>query len=75
MLSVGSPNVRGLYELLFAESWPVSVNPGRFRLDVARIEVLGRTAGLLGDLEAAIHRELGADQIPLKLGSPDGRTG
>jgi hypothetical protein len=25
--------------------------------------VLGRTAGILGDLEAAIHRELGADRI------------
>jgi hypothetical protein len=47
-----SPKVRGLYELLFAESWPVEVNPGRFRSDEARLKVLGRTAGILGDLEA-----------------------
>src|SRR5690242_11647993 len=54
-----SPQVRGLYELLFAEAWPVEVNPGRFRSDEARMEVLGRIAGILGDLEAAIRRELG----------------
>jgi hypothetical protein len=59
-----SRKVRGLYELLFAEAWPVEVNPGRFRSDEARIEVLARTAGILSDLEAAIRRELGADQIP-----------
>ena len=57
----GSPEVRGLYELLFAESWPVEVNPGRFRSDEARIKVLGRTAGILGGLEAAIRRELDID--------------
>jgi hypothetical protein len=60
-----SPEVLGLYELLFAEAWPVEVNPGQFRSDEARIRVLGRTAGILGDLEAAICRELGAGQIPL----------
>jgi hypothetical protein len=59
-----SPQVRGLYDLLFAEAWPVTVNPGRFRSDEARMRVLGRTAGILGELEAAIRRELGADQIP-----------
>jgi hypothetical protein len=59
-----SPQVRGLYELLFAESWPVSVNPGRFRSDEARIKVPARTAGILGELEAAIRCELGADRIP-----------
>jgi len=48
-----SPEVRGLYELLFAESWPVEVNLGRFRSDAVRLQVLGRTAGILGDLEAA----------------------
>ena len=59
-----SPKVIGLYEQLFAESWPVEVNPGRFRSDEARLRVLGRTAGILGDLEAAVRRELGADRIP-----------
>jgi hypothetical protein len=44
----------------------VEVNPGRFRSDEARIQVLARTAGMLGDLEAAIRRELGADRIPTK---------
>ena len=53
----------GLYELLFAESWPVEVNPGRFRTDEARTRVLARTAGILGELEAAVRRELGADRI------------
>jgi hypothetical protein len=57
-----SPKVRGLYQLLFAESWPVSVNPGRFRSDEARMRVLARTAGILGELEAAVRRELGADR-------------
>jgi hypothetical protein len=59
-----SPKVRGLYELLFAEAWPVSLNPERFRSDEARIQVLARTAGILGDLEATVRRELGADRIP-----------
>jgi hypothetical protein len=54
-----SPKVRGLYERLFAEAWPVEVNPGRFRSDEARLRVLGRTARILGDLEAAVRRELG----------------
>jgi hypothetical protein len=70
-----SPEVRGLYELLFAEAWPVEVNPGRFRTDEARMRMLGRTAGILGDLEAAICRELGADQIPPMTAPPDGSTG
>jgi hypothetical protein len=56
-----SPQVRGLYELLFAEAWPVEVNPVRFRSDEARMRLLGRTAGILGDLEAAVCRELGTD--------------
>ena len=59
-----SPKVRGLYELLFAEAWPVEVNPGRFRSDEARLEVLGRTAGILVELEASIRRELGTDRLP-----------
>src|SRR5689334_10644917 len=62
----GSPQVRGLYDLLMAAAWPVSVNPGRFRSDVERMRVLGRTARILGELEAAIRRELGAGQIPPK---------
>jgi hypothetical protein len=28
------------------------------------MQVMARIAGVLGDLEAAIRRELGADQIP-----------
>jgi len=39
------------------------VNPGRFRTDEARTRVLARTAGILGELEAAVRRELGADRI------------
>jgi hypothetical protein len=70
-----SPKVRGLYELLFAEAWPVEVNPGRFRSDEARIQVLGRTAGILGELEAAVRRELGADRIPPKTRPHGGNTG
>ena len=70
-----SPEVRGLYELLFAEAWPVELDPGRFRSDEARLEVLGRTAGILGDLEAAVRRELGADQIRAKTGPPGRGTG
>jgi hypothetical protein len=61
-----SPEVRGLYELLFAEAWPVSVNPGRFRTYEARMRVLARTAGILGELEAAIRRELSTDRMPPK---------
>jgi len=64
----GSPKVTGLYELLFAEAWPVSVNPGRFRSDEARMRVLARTARILGEPEAVIRRELGADRIPLETG-------
>jgi hypothetical protein len=59
-----SPQVRGSYEQLFAEAWPVEANPGRFRSDEARLEVLARTAGILVELEAAVHRELGADRLP-----------
>ena len=70
-----SPKVRGLYELLFAEAWPVELNPVQFRSDEARLEVLGRTAGILLDLEAAICRELGTDQIPPKTGPPGDNTG
>ena len=70
-----SPKVRGLYELLFAEAWPVTVNPGRFRSEEARMQVMARIAGILGDLEMAIRRELGADQIPPKTGSPGDSTG
>jgi hypothetical protein len=61
-----SPKVRGLHELLFAEAWSVEVNPGWFRSDEARMRVLARIAGILGDLEMAIRRELGADRISPK---------
>ena len=76
----GSPEVRSLYELLFAEAWPVELNPGRFRTDEARMRVLGRTAGILVELEAAVRRELGADRIQAKTGpalldAQRGRTG
>ena len=59
-----SPQVRGLYELLFAEAWPVEVNPGGYRSDEARLRVPGRTARILVELEAAIRREPGADRRP-----------
>jgi len=42
----------------------VTVNPARFRSDEARMQVMTRIAGILGDLEMAVRRELGADQIP-----------
>ena len=71
----GSHEVRGLYELLFAEAWPVELYPGRFRSDEARRQALARTAGILGELEAAVRRELGADQIPPKTRRPGGNTG
>jgi hypothetical protein len=70
----GSPQVRGLYDLLMAEVWPVTVNPARFRSDEARMQVLARTADILGELEAAVRRELGADQIPPKTRPPGGNT-
>jgi hypothetical protein len=69
-----SHKVHGLYDLLFAEAWPVTVNPARFRSDEARMQVMVRIAGILGDLEA-VRRELGADQIPPKTGPPGGNTG
>jgi len=31
--------VNGLHHLLVAEAWPVSLNPGRFRSDAARMPV------------------------------------
>jgi len=67
--------VRGLYELLMAEAWPVSLNLGRFRSDEARMRVLARTAGILGELEAAVRYEPGADRIPPKTRPPGGNTG
>jgi hypothetical protein len=70
-----SHQVRGLYDLLFAEAWPVTVNPARFRSEEARMQVMARIAGILGDLEMAIRRELGADQIPPKTRPPGGNTG
>jgi len=59
--------VHGLYHLLFAEAGPVTINRARFRSDEPRIHVMTRIAGILGDLEMAIRRELGADQIPPKV--------
>ena len=69
-----SHEVHGLYDLLFAEAGPVTTNPARFRSDEARMQVMTRIAGILGDLEAAIRRELGADQIPQKTRPPGGDT-
>jgi hypothetical protein len=69
-----SPKVNGLYDLFMAEAWPVSLYPGRFRSDEARMRVLARTAGILGELEAAVRRELGADRIPPKPALRDRRT-
>ena len=69
-----SHKVRGLYDLLFAEAGPVTVNPARFRSDETRIQVMARAARILDDLEAAICRELGADRIPLKTAPPDTST-
>jgi hypothetical protein len=63
------------YNLLFAEAWPVELSPGRFRPDQARLRVVGRTAGILGELEAAVRRELGADRIPPKIRRPGRNTG
>jgi hypothetical protein len=39
----------------------MTLNPGRFRSDEARMRVLARTARILGELEAAVRRELGTD--------------
>jgi hypothetical protein len=47
-----------------AESWPVLLNPWRFRSDEARMRVLAQTAGILSELEEAVRRELGADAAP-----------
>jgi hypothetical protein len=64
-----SPKVRGLYELLFAEAWPVEMNPGRFSSDEARLRVLGRTAGIL----ATWRRRSAANLAPTGtvIGCPD----
>ena len=70
-----SPKVHGLYDLLFAEAGLVTVNPARFRSDEARMQVMARIAGVLGDLEAAIRRELGADWIPPRTWRPGDNTG
>jgi hypothetical protein len=42
----------------------MTLNPGRFRSDEARMQVLARTAGILAELEAAIRRELSGDRLP-----------
>jgi hypothetical protein len=67
----GSPQVNGLYDLFMAEAFRVSVYPARFRSDEARMRVMARIAGILGDLEVAVRRELGADRIPPKTGPGD----
>lgn len=53
----------------------MTVNPARFRSDEARMQVMARIAGILGDLEMEIRRELGADQIKPKTGSPGDNAG
>ena len=69
----GSPKVRGLYELLIAEAWPVSLNPERFRSDEARMQALARTAGILG--EAAVRRQTRRRPDPSKDRAPRDNTG
>ena len=46
----------------------MKLNPERFRSDEARRQVMRRIASVQGDLEVAIRRELGADEIPPKAG-------
>jgi len=46
--------------------------PGLFCPDEARVRVLARTANILGELEVAVRRELGADRIPLRPAAPAG---
>jgi hypothetical protein len=59
-----------------AEAFRVQVYSVRFRTDEARFQVLGQTAGLLGELEAAIRRELDADRIdPADDRAPGDDTG
>jgi hypothetical protein len=70
----GSQQVTGLYDLFIAEAWPVSLYPGRFRSDEARMRVLGRTAGILGELEMAVRRELGADRSQPEIRPPGGSS-
>ena len=53
----------------------MTINPARFRSDEAQMQVMKRIAGILADLEAAIRRELGADQIPPKTRPPGDNTG
>jgi hypothetical protein len=60
----GSQQVNGLYGLYMAEAFRAQAYPVRFRSDEARFQVLGKTAGILGELEVAIRCELGADHIP-----------
>jgi hypothetical protein len=61
------------YNLLFAEAWPVSLYPCRFRSDEARLRVMARIAGILVDLEAAARRELGAERHDHSSSSHGGR--
>ena len=49
--------------------------PGRFCSDEARMRVLARTANILGELEVAVRRELGADRIPLRARGASRRAG
>jgi hypothetical protein len=59
-----------------AEAFRAQIYPARFRSDEARMKVLGRTAGILGELEIAVRRELGADRIdPADDRAPGDGTG
>jgi hypothetical protein len=71
----GSQQVNGLYDLFMAEAFRVQVYPQRFRSDEARMRVLGRTAGILGESEVAVRRELGADRIQPDTAIPPARPG
>ena len=64
----GSQQVTGLYDLFMAEAWPVSLYPVRFRSDEARMKVLGRTAGILGELGVAVRANSAPTRMPPKPG-------
>jgi hypothetical protein len=44
----------------------VGIDPARFHSNDARLRARGQTARILGNLEVAVLRELGADRIAPK---------
>ena len=59
---------RALIDKGFTEAWPVSLYPVRFRSDEARMKVLGRTAGILGELGVAVRANSAPTRMPPKPG-------